>query len=125
MGINSDPNSARAAAAQGLAQVVSSVAACVYDKPSNFIDPTKGTLTLKPGAFSPILLPADSTCSDAAASTTANGWGIDQDMLHIRVCGAACTTIQTAITDNELINAQRNQSGPAYSNQTLIELDVP
>jgi hypothetical protein len=124
-GTGSDPDSARVAAAQGLAQIVSSVGACVYDKPSSFTDPTTGTLTLKPGPFGPITLTPDSTCSDAAATTTANGWGIDQDGLHLRVCGAACTTIQAAITDNEIINAQRNQTSPAYSNQILVQLQVP
>ena len=124
-GAGSDPNAAKAAAAQGLAQIVSSVGSCVYDKPASFTDPTTGTLSLKPGPFSPIALTFDSTCSNAAATTTANGWGIDQDGLHIRVCGAACTTIRDAIATNQLLDVQQNQSGPAQSNQVLVQLTVP
>ncbi len=124
-GASSDPNAAKLASAQGLAQIVSDVASCVYDKPQNFIDATKGTLTLKPGPFAPVPLTADSSCISSAASTTANGWGLDKDNLHIRVCGAACTTIRSAIETNQLLNAQRNASGNAESNQVLLQLNVP
>jgi hypothetical protein len=124
-GASSDPNAAKLAAAQGLAQIVSNVSACVYDKPASFTDPTTGTLSVKPGPFAPVALTLDTTCSNAAAATTANGWGIDQDGKHIRVCGAACTSIRDAITLNELLTVQQNMSGPAESNQVLVQLDVP
>ena len=124
-GTGSDPNAAKLAAAQGLAQIVSNVSSCVYDKPGSFTDPTKGTLSLKPGPFAPLPITLDTTCSSASAATTANGWGIDQDGKHLRVCGAACKTIRDAITTNELLTVQQNQSGPAESNQVLVQLDVP
>jgi hypothetical protein len=122
---SSDTNQAKLAAAQGLAQIVSSVSSCVYDKPASFTDATKGTLSLKPGPFAPIPLTLDTTCTGASAASTANGWGFDQDGKHIRVCGAACKSIRDSITLNELLTVQQNQSGPAESNQVLVQLDVP
>lgn len=122
-GASSDENQAKASAAQGLAQVVGSLGGCLYDKPSNLVDPTTATLTLKPaGPFAPMTLPLDATCP---TSTTANGWAIDPDGAHIRVCGAACTSIQTAIEENALVTAQRNQTAPAMPGQVLVELTVP
>jgi len=123
-GASGDEDQAKASAAEGLAQVVASLGGCLYDKPSNLSTATGATLTLKPaGPFAPMTLPADATCT--ATSTTANGWAIDADNAHIRVCGAACTSIQTAIEENALATAQRSQSGQVMPGQVLVELTTP
>jgi hypothetical protein len=121
-GASGDPTTAKLQAAQGIGDFVSSLGGCLYDKPNNFTDPAQGTLTLKPaGAFAPVTLPPDATCN--ATSTTADGWAIDGS--HIRVCGAACTTIRTAIAQNQLLTAQRNQTSSSLPGQVLVQLTVP
>ncbi len=123
-GASGDANAAKATAAQGLAQVIGTLGGCLYDKPASLVDASKATLTLKPaGPFGPAVLALDATCS--ATSTTANGWAIDPDGVHIRVCGAACTTIQSAIIENALLTAQANETAPTLPGQVLVELTVP
>ena len=120
-GAAGDSNTAKLQAAQGIGDFVSSLGGCLYDKPNNFTDPSQGTLALRPVGFAPVTLPPDATCN--ATSTTANGWAIDGS--HIRVCGAACTTIRSAIAQNQLLTAQRNQTSAALPGQVLVQLTVP
>jgi hypothetical protein len=114
----------KVSAAQGLAQVVANLGGCLYDKPASLVDATTATLTLKPaGPFAPVVMPLDATC--ATSSPSANGWAIDQDKAHIRVCGAACTGIQNAIQENALITAQRSTTTSVMPGQVLVSLTVP
>ncbi len=120
-GAAGDPTTSKLQAAQGASDLATTLGACLYQKPNNFTDATTGKLTLRPAGFAPVTLQPDATCN--ATSTTADGWAIDGPF--IRVCGAACSTIQSAIAQNQLATAQRNQTSPALAGQVLVQLTVP
>ncbi len=92
--------------------VIVKLGTCLYEVPQNisaattapsevliqYTNPQPPGVVLPPGANPPVTIPADSTCNANAALSdagTANGWAFDNG--RIRICGAACDGLRSAV----------------------------
>ena len=109
---------------------LASVASCLYELPAG-VDTTASltfsvppnTPGLNPNAFPVPVSVASSPGCNAANSTTANGWNIDNG--HIRLCGTACQNLQQTIGAVALGALQGQSDGGAEAGAPAGDGGIP
>ncbi len=96
---------------QAFNSIVSDLGSCLYEKPSTTTSSTIISYT-NPLTQQSVTIPFDATCSQAN-ETTASGWNIDSG--RIRICGAPCDTLRSALSTSADAALAMNVSAPSIA----------
>lgn len=110
-----DATSSQTAVVTGLAGLVADLASCVYDNPGG-IDPATTDIVFKGfGPTPPVMVPANPACTQGSS---VDGWSANATT--IRICGASCNALRSAIQLASQTTALKNAMAPSQGQQVLV-----
>jgi hypothetical protein len=108
---------AQLATISGLGDLVGDLAGCLYEAPG-MVDPAHTEIYFKPPAPLPAVnVPFNASCS---ASSNADGWNVADNL--VRICGASCSSLRSAIVTAGQATALKNAMAPSDGQQVLVFL---
>ena len=110
-----DATASQLAVLTGLGALVGDLASCLYDNPGG-IDPLSTDVYFKgPGPTPSVPVPPNAACT---AGSSADGWSASG--ATIRICGASCTALRSAIQLASQQTALKNAMVPSQGQQVLV-----